>query len=105
MAAGESVSVLEAEDPAAPGTCWCCGRSFDEDSLVRLGRHPDVAVCLRCAHDLHQRAVAREDAARPTGAAQARDILRSGRRFVMNHQLQQKPVIGPVFRWMGRFMP
>ena len=35
-------------------TCWCCGSSQSELSVVRLGDHPEVAVCLRCAHFLHQ---------------------------------------------------
>ena len=37
-------------------TCWCCGRHYPEDSLVRLGSHPEAGVCFQCAKFLHRRA-------------------------------------------------
>ncbi len=83
--------------------CWCCGEV--RHPVVHLGEHPEVIVCLRCAHDLHHRAVVTEDERRPSVAAWARDVLRSGRRFVMDRDLQNKPGIGRVLQWMGRFMP
>jgi hypothetical protein len=43
-------------DAAEPLECWCCGSASQEAELVRLGRHPEVGVCLRCAHFLHQQA-------------------------------------------------
>lgn len=85
--------------------CWCCGDSRDESAVVRLGSHPEVAVCLRCAHFLHQQARSREDAARPSPASRVRDGLRAGRRLVMRRGWQHAPVIGPVFRWLGRRLP
>lgn len=90
-----------AEDDSA--VCWCCGDT--RSPVVTLGEHPEVAVCLRCAHDLHHRAVAVEDDLRHSLATRTRDVLRSGRRFVMDHDLQHKPVIGPLLQRMGRFMP
>lgn len=90
---------------AAEVACWCCGTTVPESAVVRLGGHPEVAVCLRCAHYLHQRARAREDAARPSLAGRFRDGLRAGRRLVMSRGWHQKPVIGPVLRRLGPRLP
>jgi hypothetical protein len=88
-----------------PVECWCCGRRRDETDVVRLGSHPEVAVCLRCAHVLHQRARGREDAARPSPAGRVRDGLRAGRGLVIRRGWQDRPVIGPVLRWLGPRLP
>ena len=37
-------------------SCWCCGNTFDESDLTRLGAHPEVGVCAACAHWLDRRA-------------------------------------------------
>jgi hypothetical protein len=92
-------------DAAEPLECWCCGSRYPESDLVRLGRHPEVSVCLRCAHFLHQQARSREDALRPSPAARLRDGLRAGRRLVMQRGWHQKPVIGRPLRWWGRRLP
>jgi len=92
-------------DSAGPVQCWCCGQSRDESGVVHLGSHPEVAVCLRCAHFLHHQARGREDAARPSPAARRRNGLRAGRRLVMRRGWQHKPVIGPVLRWLGPRLP
>lgn len=44
----------ELEPPGAPG-CWCCGDQTVQASLVRLGEHPEVAVCFRCVRVLARR--------------------------------------------------
>jgi hypothetical protein len=85
--------------------CWCCGQGRSESGIVRLGGHPEAAVCLRCAHFLHQQARSREDAARPSPAARVRDRLRAGRRLVMRRGWHQKPVIGPLLRRLGPRLP
>lgn len=85
--------------------CWCCAWTGPESGVVRLGGHPEVAVCLRCAHWLHQQARGREDAARPSPATRVRDVLRAGRRFVVRRGWHQKPVIGPVLRRLGPRLP
>jgi hypothetical protein len=71
--------------------------------LVRLGSHPEVGVCLRCAHFLHQQAGQREDVLRPSIAGRLRDGLRWGRRLVMQHGWHQRPVIGRPLRWVMSF--
>lgn len=85
--------------------CWCCGATRPPDAVVRLGNHPEVTLCFRCAHWAHQQARSREDAARPSPAALARDVLRAGRREVMQRGWHRRPVIGPVLRWLGPRLP
>jgi ribosome-binding protein aMBF1 (putative translation factor) len=86
-------------------SCWCCGQEQPEASVVRLGNHPEVAVCLRCAHFLHQQARGREDAQRASPAARARDALRTVRRAVIRRGWHRKAFIGPLLRRLGRHTP
>ncbi|MEN3316607.1 MAG: hypothetical protein V7643_8 [Mycobacterium sp.] len=100
-----SAAAATESDAAEPLACWCCGSAYQEAELVRLGTHPEVGVCLRCAHFLHQQARGREDALRPSPAALVRDQLRSARQVVMQRGWHQKPVIGRPLRWLGRRLP
>jgi hypothetical protein len=36
--------------------CWCCGRARSSDTLVHLGNHPEVNICISCVHFLQRRA-------------------------------------------------
>lgn len=85
--------------------CWCCGEQQATSSVVRLGDRPEVTLCLRCAHFVHRRAQAIEDAGVRTMATRARDVVRASESFVIQHDLQHKPVIGPVLRWLGPRLP
>ena len=85
--------------------CWCCGRPRGDQDVVRLGDHPEVRVCLGCAHFLHQRARAKEDALRPSPGGRARDALRAGHRFVIQRGWQDKRVLGPLLRRLDRRLP
>jgi hypothetical protein len=85
--------------------CWCCGTRQQPDAVVHLGNHPEVAVCLGCAHFLHQRARGREDALRRSPAARARDGLRAARSLVIRLRWHEKPGIGRLLRWLGRRTP
>jgi hypothetical protein len=85
------------------GRCWAW--TGPESGVVRLGHHAEVAVCLRCAHFLHQQARGREDAARPSPTTRLRDGLRAVRRLAMRHGWHQKPVIGSALRWLGPRLP
>jgi hypothetical protein len=91
--------------PDGGASCWCCGAQRPADELVHLGAHPEVVVCLRCAHFLHHQARAREDAQHPSPATRVRDVLRAGRRQVVQRGWHQKPVLGPVLRWLGTKLP
>jgi hypothetical protein len=78
---------------------------FDERALVRLGSHPEVAVCLRCVRFLGRQARARADETRPSLAARARDVARAGRREVMRRSWHNRPLVGPALRWLGQRLP
>src|SRR5215204_3351465 len=43
------------EPSDAPPGCWCCGYRAVRVSLLRLGEHPEVAVCFRCVKVLAKR--------------------------------------------------
>ena len=102
MSAAEAASE---SDFAEPHECWCCASEYQETELVRLGSHPEVGVCLRCAHYLHQQAWSREDALRSSPASRLRDGLRAARGAVMQRHLHQQPIIGRPLRWLGRHLP
>jgi hypothetical protein len=94
-------------DQAGPmlSACWCCDSSYPEHQLLRLGEHPEVAVCARCAQSLHRRAVERHDEQHPTTAARLRGAIRTVRRRVVNKGWHQQPVIGKVLRRIDRHLP
>lgn len=96
------VSPIESDEEL---TCWCCGARRPPDGVVHLGNHPEVSVCLRCAHFLHKQARGREDALRSSPAARLRDGLRAARWYVVRHGWHQKPGIGRLLRRLGRHTP
>ena len=85
--------------------CWCCGARRLPAGVVPLGNHPEVAVCLGCAHFLHKQARAREDASRTSPAARLRDGLRAVRWLVIRRGWHQTPGIGRLVRRLGRHTP
>ena len=95
----------EVGDSGGRVQCWCCGQGQAPEDVVRLGDHPEVAVCLGCTHFLHQRARAAEDARRPSPAARVRDGLRAVRSVVIARHWHEKPVIGGPLRWLGARLP
>jgi hypothetical protein len=102
---GEPVTAAAVGTGSGEAECWCCGQPYDGERLVRLGSHPEVAVCLRCAHLLDQQARGRADALRPSIAGRVRGSLRSGRRLVVQRRWHQRPLIGRPLRWLGRHLP
>jgi GNAT superfamily N-acetyltransferase len=98
----DRATAVDAEDQAE---CWCCGQHQPSAEMIHLGNHPEVILCLGCAHFVHKRAQAREDATRSSPIARARDWLRAGREYVIRRQWHHKPVIGPVLRWLGPRLP
>jgi len=87
------------------GHCWCCGKTYSEGELVRLGKHPEAAVCFVCARFLHRQATERTDRLRPSVAARARDVVRHGRATVMSHGWHQRPIVGPALKWIDGKLP
>ena len=86
-------------------SCWCCGGDYDEREVVRLGAHPEVAICLRCTVFLRQNAGARQDELHPTMGAKARTGVRQARGWVMRHDWHHNPVVGPILRRVNRHLP
>ena len=72
-----TANVATATDTAERIDCWCCGTTYPEPELLRLGRHPEVAVCLGCARYLHRQARAHEAASRPSISDRLRAIARA----------------------------
>jgi hypothetical protein len=85
-------------------SCWCCGSTFTEKNLVRLGNHPEVAVCPGCAQWLHRRACSGVDGGRMPSAVMRRG-LDAARGQVMRAGAQDWPVIGRILRRLDRHLP
>ena len=85
--------------------CWCCDAIDVPDRMVSLGNHPEVHLCLRCAHFVHQRAWEIEDEAKRGPAALARDMFRNLRAEVMRRGWHQNRFIGGKLRWLGKYLP
>jgi hypothetical protein len=82
--------------------CWCCGQARSADTLVHLGNHPEVNICISCVHFLRRRARDRQ-------ATVLRQTLRgtaeSIRARVIAQGWHDRPVIGPALRWLDRHVP
>ncbi|HMD23290.1 MAG TPA: hypothetical protein VKH61_04260 [Streptosporangiaceae bacterium] len=91
-----------ATDQAGQSRCWCCDRPRSEDTLVHLGSHPEVGICISCVHFLRRRP-------RDHQATVMRQTLRgaaeSARGQVMARGWHQRPVIGPALHWLNRHLP
>jgi hypothetical protein len=93
------------EQSPGPSQCWCCGRIDEPARLVRLSNHPEVAVCIRCAHSLSKWAWELEDRSRTGPAVRARDVVRRIRRTVVRRGWHHNKIVGRGLRWLGRFTP
>jgi hypothetical protein len=100
-----SVSVQPEQQRVSRIGCWCCGGEYPEEELVRLGQHPEVGVCLRCARWLQRRAVQRYDEQHPSPAALLRGRVQAIRRAVIRKGWHQRGALGSVLRWIDRFLP
>jgi hypothetical protein len=94
-------------DPDSSGwpECWCCGTHHPPEQMVQLGNHPEVTICPRCTVFLRNRAREIEDRDRGGVGVLARDGMRQGREWVVEHGLHRNPVLGPPLRWLGRHLP
>ncbi len=82
--------------------CWCCGQTRSTDTLVHLGNHPEVSICISCVHFLRRRARDRQ-------ATVIRQTLRgaaeSVRAQVTARGWHERPLIGPALQWLNRHLP
>lgn len=96
-------AVEDADKP--PSQCWCCGAIEDPSRLVHLGNHPEVALCIRCAHSVSKWAWEIEDQSKTGRLVMARDRLRTVRRGVIRRGWQHSPVFGEPIKWIGKRLP
>lgn len=98
---------VEDEEMEREPTCWCCGRHYPEDRLIRLGTRPDAAVCFQCAKFLHRRAREQNDVVRGDRGLRARGrvVFKTGREVVLRHGWQNGRFSGPVLRWIDKLTP
>lgn len=96
-------SIEESGHP--PAECWCCGCRRDADQMVRLGNHPEVTLCTRCARSVGKWAGEIEDRDRHSVAARARGGFRSARKMVMRRGLHRAPLVGGLLRRLGKHLP
>ena len=73
--------------------------------MVNLGDHPEVHLCLGCAHFVHHRARELEDATKEGPAAFVRNRFRSLRALVIRRRWHQNRFTGPTLRWLDRYLP
>lgn len=85
--------------------CWCCGAEYPDAELVRLGQHPEVGVCLRCARWLQRRAVQRYDEQHPSPAALLRGGIHAVRAAIIQRGWHRRGVLGTALRWIDRHLP
>ena len=101
MAAQAAVEHEHLERPS----CWCCGNTFDEQDLTRLGMHSEVGVCTGCARWLHRRARTGADTGRRTPGVMARRAVAVVRGRVMRAGAQDWPVLGQLLRRLDKHLP
>ena len=88
-----------------PVECWCCGSSFPEEQVVRLGQHPEAAMCLDCALFLNRRAMQRRDELSPLLAGRVRSGLQACRDWVVARGWHVRGRFGAFLRWLDRHLP
>lgn len=73
--------------------------------MVHLGNHPEVHLCLQCAHYVHQQAWQIEDQGKRGPGARLRDTLRNQRSVVIRRGWHHNRFLGGTLRWLGRHIP
>lgn len=99
------MSVQPEQERVSETGCRCCGSEYPETQLVRLGSHPEVGVCLRCARWLQRRAVQRYDEQHPSPAARLRGGIQTVRDAVIRKGWHQRGTLGVALRWIDRDLP
>ncbi|MGW5239835.1 hypothetical protein ACWEOW_12950 [Monashia sp. NPDC004114] len=98
-------SAAQQEEGIGRPECWCCGGTFEEAELTRLGQHPEVGVCADCARWLLRRSRSGAGHGPPSVSARLARTVDSVRGFVMEHHWHEKPVVGPLLRRLDRHLP
>ena len=85
--------------------CWCCDTVDAPDRMVQLGNHPEVHLCLQCAHYVHQQAWVIEDEGKRGPSAFVRDRFRNMRAEVIRRGWHRNRFVGGKLRWLGKYLP
>ncbi len=85
--------------------CWCCDTTDAPDRMVQLENHPEVHLCLQCAHYVHQQAWEIEDEGKRGPAAFARGRIRTLRAEVIRRGWYRNRHIGGTLRWFDKLVP
>lgn len=89
----------------ARSECWCCGMTEAPEKLVRLGNHPEVTLCVRCAYSVAKWAWEIEDQAKTGYAARGRNAFRRARVTVVRKGWHRHPLVGRPLRRLGKYLP
>ena len=92
-------------DQVERSACWCCGNTFEDQDLTRLGNHPEVGVCAGCARWLNRRARASADRGEHSAGAWMRRGIQAARSAVVRAGAPDWPVVGPLLRRLDRHLP
>lgn len=104
MSAEPNITAIDVND-GENVQCWCCDTTDAPDRMVQLGNHPEVHLCVECAHYVHQQAWQIEDEGKRGPAALVRDRLRNLRAEVIRREWHQNTLIGGRLRWLGKYLP
>ena len=85
--------------------CWCCDTRNVAERMVQLGNHPEVRLCVQCAHYVHQQAWEIEDEGRRGPGAFVRGRFRDLRAMVIRRGWHHNRFVGTKLRWLGRYVP
>lgn len=110
---GDAHTGVMSAEPVAPGDasndgnvqCWCCSTRGAPGRMVHLGDHPEVHLCLRCAHVVHQHAWQIEDEGRDGLRTWVRDGFRDLRIEVLRRGWHRNRFVGGRLRDLGRHLP
>jgi hypothetical protein len=89
-------------DQKSESVCWCCGQLRSENTLVHLGNHPEVGICISCVHFLRRRP---RDRQATVMRQTLRGVAESVREQIVERGWHQRPVIGPALQWLDRNLP
>src|SRR5262245_9486405 len=93
------------ESGTSPPQGWACGHREPVYKVVRLANHPELTVCIGCAHSLSKWAWELEDRDKTSPAARARAAFRSLRKSVVRRGWHHNRFVGRFVRWLGKHTP
>lgn len=100
-----AITAIDTDEPPRRSECWCCGLAEDPHRMVRLGNHPEVTLCLRCARWAAKQAAQLEDRGRTGVLVSVRDRLRLARQVVIERGWHRNRYVGGALRRLGRRLP